>query len=289
MKKLTRKLFLSVAALACCAATLVSTTFAWYVNNPTAYAKGATGSTANVDTSGSLSISKTGAANTWFKEISLTDVTGSLNPVHSTDGLAFTSLAETPVEGRIGSTVTNTTDQITITLYLKADAAGTVDLDLETVNATLAANYKSQVAYNENAPVTVGQPFMKDAADAMYISRTVYNGADYATKVGTTAINTLKAESDTYSNTAAAASEVTLATGGDANAYYEAVKEETLTDDAKTAPTTGAMAPIALEANAPVKVVYKIWLEGADTDCFNACTNQNFTFELTYNYTKNAA
>jgi len=288
MKKLTRKLFLSVAALACCAATLVSTTFAWYVNNPTAYAKGATGSTANVDTSGSLSISKTGAANTWFKEISLTDVTGSLNPVHTTDGLAFTSLAgEADGEGKIGSTVANSTDQITITLYLKADAAGTVDLDLETVNATLAANYKSQVAYNDNAPVTVGQSFMKDAADAMYISRTVYTGTDYAT-AGTTAINTLKAESDTYSNTAAAASEVTLAEGGDANAYYEAVKEETLTTDAKTAPTTAAMAPIELTANTPVKVVYKIWLEGADTDCFNACTNQNFTFELTYNYTKNA-
>lgn len=290
MKKLTRKLVLSFAALAVCAATLVSTTFAWYVNNPTAYANGAKGSTANTDTTGSLSISKTGADNTWFKSISLSDVTGSqLTPIHYNTGKFYTlddgegkGTTESPITPTVETTTA--TNWITITLYLKADAAGTVDLALTTKNTTTAANFKSQASLSEtNAPVAKGQSWYSDAVNAMYIERVIYTGASYAT-AGTAAINTLKAESDTYT----AATGVTITEGGNANAYYEEVKEVTLADAAKTAPTAAAMAPISLTANTPVKVEYRIWLEGADSDCFNACTNQAFSFDLTYNFTKTA-
>ena len=54
MKALKRKLFLSVASLAVCAATLVSTTFAWYVSNTTAEVQNVSGSTAGAGTDGTL-------------------------------------------------------------------------------------------------------------------------------------------------------------------------------------------------------------------------------------------
>ena len=58
MKKLTRKLFLSIAALAVCAATLVSTTFAWYVSNSTANVKGLTGAILSGGSEGNILIAK---------------------------------------------------------------------------------------------------------------------------------------------------------------------------------------------------------------------------------------
>lgn len=64
MRKLGLKLGLSCAALAACATTLVSTTFAWYTSNESVKATGVTGSTSNEDTT-LLLISKTGKVGSW--------------------------------------------------------------------------------------------------------------------------------------------------------------------------------------------------------------------------------
>ena len=49
MRKLGLKLGLSCAALAACATTLVSTTFAWYTSNDSVKATGITGKTSEAD------------------------------------------------------------------------------------------------------------------------------------------------------------------------------------------------------------------------------------------------
>ena len=288
--KLRKKLLLSCAALAACATTMVSTTYAWYVNNPTAYANGATGSTADTDTTGSLSISKTGDNGSWYKSITLTDANNAnLSPTHYIDGNFFTlddsaGTADDPVDVTVNDNVNN--NYIKITLYLKADANGTVDLVLTTTNTTPAENYKSQASLSDTnkAPVGKGESWYSDAYNAMYIERVIYTTTTDPYDTTATAVNTLVGETDTYSRTAAGT--VSITTGGNANAYYEEIKEETLSDAAKTVPATANMGQIALTANTPVKVEYRIWLEGADPDCFNACTNQSFTFALKYNFTK---
>jgi hypothetical protein len=64
MRKLGLKLGLSCAALAACATTLVSTTFAWYTSNESVKATGVQGNTSNEDTT-LLLISKTGKVGSW--------------------------------------------------------------------------------------------------------------------------------------------------------------------------------------------------------------------------------
>ena len=65
MKKLTRKLLLSVFTLAICAVTLVSTTFAWYTTNTEAYTNKVEASSTNATMDGSILISATGKGNSW--------------------------------------------------------------------------------------------------------------------------------------------------------------------------------------------------------------------------------
>ena len=83
MKKLTRKLFLSICTLAICAVTLVSTTFAWYTTNTEVSASNINGASAATGTS-SLLISKNGSD--WAQSISFAnevtkDADGNINNV----------------------------------------------------------------------------------------------------------------------------------------------------------------------------------------------------------------
>lgn len=68
--KLKSKLIMSGVALAACAATLTSTTYAWYTTNTTVSADGITGATASVGTS-SIFISKD-EGQTWAQSVTLT-------------------------------------------------------------------------------------------------------------------------------------------------------------------------------------------------------------------------
>lgn len=83
MKALKRKLFLSIASLAVCAATLVSTTFAWYTSNTEVSASNVTG-TSQANSAGLLLISKTGAEGTFTNSVDLNINTSQLQPVQYT-------------------------------------------------------------------------------------------------------------------------------------------------------------------------------------------------------------
>lgn len=85
MKKLGLKLGLSCAALAACATTLVSTTFAWYTSNTTVTATGLHAQTESAN-SDSLQISKDGT--NWGSTVDLSTITSNLTPVERTAGSA---------------------------------------------------------------------------------------------------------------------------------------------------------------------------------------------------------
>lgn len=287
MKKLTRKLFLSVAALAVCAATLVSTTFAWYVNNPTAYVNNIEGSTAAASTDGSISVSKNGT-NGWGKTIDFagngTDALSALTPVHYESGVFYSDTKE----------VTNT-NYATLNFYMRADQAGKVSFLLGVENTT--PTLPSQIANTTTGvgSVAQGATFSVDAVSALkmkidIINKEYVNDEDDETNPTTSLIDVISvakaiADDEIDGNTAYV-NKGTL-TNGDANAYYAALKEETApytTDNVTsgTLPTEFAMAQ-----NVEYLVTITVWLEGADTDCFNAVAGQDFNLFFQLNYSDN--
>ena len=80
MRKLGLKLGLSCAALAACATTLVSTTFAWYTSNDTVKATGITGKTSEQDAT-LLLISKSGRVGSWGATVAIDSSKVTLDPV----------------------------------------------------------------------------------------------------------------------------------------------------------------------------------------------------------------
>jgi hypothetical protein len=80
MRKLGLKLGLSCAALAACATTLVSTTFAWYTSNDTVKAEGITGKTNEKDAT-LLLISDSAKVGQWGASINVNTSAVTLDPV----------------------------------------------------------------------------------------------------------------------------------------------------------------------------------------------------------------
>ena len=78
--KLKNKLVLSCLALAVCATTMVSTTFAWYTTNTDVSATGAQGHTATTGTD-TLLISKDGKAKSWSNSVTFSGLDTELTPV----------------------------------------------------------------------------------------------------------------------------------------------------------------------------------------------------------------
>ena len=84
------------------------------------------------------------------------------------------------------------------------------------------------------------------------------------------------------------------AANGNAHNYYDAVKDTTaaaLTTDAKktvnvrnagSGTASTSLGNITLVANTAKAITYTIFLDGGDTDCFNACVGQNISFKLEF-------
>lgn len=297
MKKLTRKLFLSVAALAVCAATLVSTTFAWYVSNQTATATGVTGATAAIDGDGSVFISKDGES--FLSSVSFTDadfqtgnavgnVKGEFDPVTTTDGKAFTDVAGTTAEGKV----------LTVSLWLKSSKDLSVTPNLILKNTT--TELPTQTAYQDitkadvtEGAVTAGNSFSVDAAQALRMAITSGEG-EGATTVIYDVMSLAKSEKTESGFTAysikGGVAEENLATGtwgtestslSGAHLYYAQVMGEVPTVVTPASATT-SWANIALTADTATKLTFTFWLEGADISCYDSCAGQTFQFDFDF-------
>lgn len=283
MKKLTRKLFLSVAALAVCAATLVSTTFAWYVSNQTASATGVNAATATVSDGGSVYISKDGSkfySSIAFTTDDLTNTTygnqnGAFIPLTTDDAEAFVD-----VEG-----TANTSAYMVVNMWLKADADCSVTPMLKLTNTTAALPEK--VAYQAiTTAVQGGQTYTIDAAQALRMAvavddadATIYDVLAIAKDAAGTAAYTIVdgsvAEDDLVDTTI---DEDTLE---GAHGYYAAIMGEA-PSDVEAAAATESWGTIALTADTAVKLTFVIWLDGADISCYDGCAGQSFQFDFDF-------
>lgn len=284
MKKLTRKLFLSIAALACCAATLVSTTFAWYVNNPQSTVGEIAGTTASAGTTGSISVSKDGT--TWKKNLdapnSIANPATGITPVTPTAATlaTFNDVDGSPVTGAV----------IQFSIWVKADVAGTATVTCDVENT---GTLGTQVAFVSNglfdtaatpAAIAEGTTITCDAVNALRMG--IQQGADLAAAQAANATVYEVDQIDTgYVAPEAPTGATLLGSTSNAHTYYSAINsEDSIVTTSAVNSTSGTIADITLAAGTPICFVYTVWLEGTDTMCFNACAAQNFSFDFTFDF-----
>ena len=253
------KLALMGASITALAATLTTSTYAWYVSNKTANVEGGSGSTGSATADGSILLSWDNSAESYFKTLDFseapaaTTTNNDLSPCHyDTDG--FYSLSDAGAKGLASSAY------IQFSLYIKAAKA--VTLVTPTMTFSNWSGSTTQVAYVDDGLPSgkqKGQTFSVSADKAVYTQQN--NGGTM-----------------TY----AAAS--TASPVGDAHDYWEAVTGNTITWGRTPASATG-LAGFALAANTPLQLTYTIFLEGGDPDCFNSCAGYTFDFELTFQIT----
>ena len=356
------KLALMGASITALAATLTTSTYAWYVSNKTANVEAVAGSTASSGVGSSISVSLTGDVNDYHKTISLADKTTGLSPVVRTGATIGTNGATTAVYKTLNeaadadtstaivfdvdaSTVVTTegTYYYEYKFYIKADTTCTVRPTITVTNttqtlptqinysggykkvtATTAPTWSANTYYTyeagaykvsaseptdwattyvnyytaESNAVTsanAGADFYVNALNAAYMSLGVQTGTAYSNSVtsftGTTTTTEASQEVKTVTNfmsvvdNSGKPSGATEATDG-AKAYYEDITGYKLTEAAKTTyAAASTFGNLSLVQNVPYMLVYHLWLDGADDQCFNACAGQTFTVAFDYTVT----
>lgn len=291
--KLRKKLLLSCAALAACATTMVSTTYAWYVVNPTADASGMTGSTTDAAGDASVYVSKNGTAFTKSVTLSTSDyiVNGTFDPITTANGLDFVDVANTEV------TVTDKTSKyIQYVLWIKSDNDATITPKFTVGNTTATDAFTKQTAYQDVASnAAAGSEFFVDAVQALRMSIVEVEAANVeaaATAVATKDSATIYdvqglskgAEDAAYVPATGSVTDDTLNDGTTAHTYYTQIMGATAGDaiEKEPSPAASTWANITLTANTAKCFVFTIWLEGADTLCFDSCVGQDFSFALSF-------
>ena len=261
------------ASITALAATLTTSTYAWYVSNKQASMTKGTGATGSAGSDGSILLSWTGNPGKWYKEIDFTDddadkKVAALDPVHyDASTKKFYGITSAGEQGAESSAF------VTFTLKIKSDAATTekpVKVDpVITLTTSKQTGNNGQVAYvatnlptqNVNGTtgsvtLTKGQSFTVDAKKALYVQQTVAE----------TTPTYFECDSTT--------------TGGNAHQYYHDVTNNT---PYVVAPVTAeGLGQITLTSPAPVSIKYVIFLDGGDLDCYNSCAGWNIAFSLTY-------
>ena len=262
------KLALMGASITALAATLTTSTYAWYVSTTKADITNGTGATGTAGADESLLLSWTGEAGSWYGTLAFsgdTDaVKNQLYPVSFHDD-KWGKLD--PATG--DSSTTASDDYIQFNVYLLSGTALTVKPKITISNGTGEGARKQQMIINEGAAYAPS-----NKADGVF------------TVDATMAIWTEQLDGSTKTYVPAN----TATTGGNAHNYYNAVKDKTAAAITANAQKTVAvrnaaatsLANISLEANTPKMVTYTIFLDGGDTDCFNACVGQQISFALEF-------
>lgn len=263
------KLALMGASITALAATLTTSTYAWYVSTTKADITGGTGATGTAGADESLLLSWTGASGSWFGTLAFSgDADAVKNPLYPVSFHNDTWGKLDPTTGD-SSTATASTDYIQFNVYLLSGTDLTVKPTITITNQTAVANRKQQMIIQEGAAHVpsnaAGGVFTVDATMAIWTEQ-----LDGSTKTY------VAANTDT--------------TEGNAHDYYDAVKDSSahaLTTDARKtvaarSSAATSLANISLTANTAKMVTYTIFLDGGDADCFNACVGQNITFALEF-------
>lgn len=189
-RRFATKLILSGAAFAVSAATLVSTTYAWYVQNSQVTATGLTGAVEDKDTT-SIFISKdyqTAENPTWTSAVAFENSdfgetkpnkANTLDPIKLTDNAARTFVfASNETTKTVNAVAVNTAQRrYVFSLYLKSNTDIAKILPVIRIkNKTPEAALAGQTAYraikdtDSNDLVTKGSAFWTDAVQALRVS-----------------------------------------------------------------------------------------------------------------------
>lgn len=306
MKKLGFKLLLSGVALAACAATLSTTTYAWYVSNSEANATAVGGSTAAAGGDGNILVSKNKEGDAtkpaaFQQNISFngdtTNVkvpTKGLNPVSKDVEAGEGVTALKPTGENVTPTgwhsvdlsaVATTDAYMTFDIWVLSTKATSVTVELTTKNTTAETSVTKQTCYNASgapADIAQGATFAIDAVEALRMEIDQYNCTDAAgtlpESVTNTGVYSVKAISKSYSSP----SYFTTPGSADAQDYYNALLGK-LPDGGDTQDDpTATFTTITVVANKPTKLSFKVWLEGRDSLCFDSCAGQTFTFDFKF-------
>jgi len=275
------------ASAAALAATLSTSTYAWYVSNKVANVNGGSGATGSAGSDGSVLVSWDGLAGHFYKEIDFANdadaVKNGLQPVHY-----YTDAEDASKNGFYGvgndgySRDTDKSDAfVSFEVYVKTGKDATVTPTI-TITTTKGATNNGQVAWvadglptakltnnglidaNNGTVPSAGSTFVLDAKYAMYVQQVVDGGATTYYALDSTS------------------------TGGNAHTFYYAVQGWTSTEISAhplwaTSPVTASgLGTISTTKDVAKKVTYTIFLDGGDTDCFNACELWDFTFSLQF-------
>lgn len=295
MKKLTRKLLLSVFSLGLAVVTLSTTTFAWYTTNAEVSATGITG-TSQGEVSGSLEISKDNA--NWGPTIDLEfnktnivplqrdTVSGKLKELNATE-------AKTDGDGYIHFTIyvrnSKKVNEAT-PVYLKS---------LKIQNSGTITPKPVLVEKGGFGANTLGTPYAIDAVRALSLGFVEGTTVSPNYSLGTYLKNKSLVKTT---------SEAQFTESLNAIDYYNAVMHTTISKGTyaetevayvteQPADATKSIIVATLDAEAPESstnpgqgtskaITFSIWLEGWDQYCFDVCQGQTFTvsFELTTDY-----
>ncbi len=283
MKKIGFKLLLSGVALAACAATLSTTTYAWYVTNSEANASAIKGSTASAASSGNILVAKnlTGdptKPGSFMQNISFDgDTTNVKVPTNGLNPVSKDTETIAPATGATGwhsvdlSPVAEADAYMTFDIWVLSTKETTVNVELTTTNTTETAAIKKQTCYNATgAPVAQDAQFAIDAVEALRME---------VTQGETSTVYSVKTLSTGYTSPTGftAATDTT-----DAQAYYKALLGEDPKGGVSVAAPTATLTSITVVANTATKLSFKVWLEGTDKMCFDSCAGQTFTFDFKF-------
>jgi len=305
------KFALMGASLAALAATLGTSTYAWYVANDTATVSGATGATAGTEASGNLLVAQLSKANTGILSVAGNWGT-SLSSVSLRQDVNLTPVTKdpqnfTPAGQNAVATGWHDADNAPVALTsaygyyafgIWSTDKTSVNLKLGVSNTTTTMKYQTlysmagapEAGPNGGAAPAINDTFTTDALQALrmeIIKVALTDNLNIDTVLGTDSLETWCPGETFYNLTHSAAYTVRAeaSTGGDANAYYSAIMGSNplggATEATATALTNGTY-NLTLTADQRTVLLFRYWLEGGDTDCFDSCGGQSFGINLEF-------
>ncbi|MDY5982928.1 MAG: hypothetical protein SPJ17_04470, partial [Anaeroplasma sp.] len=155
------KLALMGASITALAATLTTSTYAWYVSNKTANTTAVTGNTTAGSADGSIALSLTGKEGSFKKEIELPALSGTLSPVDRTGATSAATYKvldeDTDADAAEGKQI-NATKAITSNAHYTIEfyilAAATCDVNPMVTVANTTTSFPIQVSYSAKGNVS---------------------------------------------------------------------------------------------------------------------------------------
>lgn len=285
MSKLTKKLFLSAIALGLAVVTLTTTTFAWYTSSTTAQATNGSASTSGTTDDSSLMISTDG--DTFGPSVSLDDTEVYLIPVQWKSN-KFQNKNEQDID------LDNYYYEFT--LYFKATSDVDVPVYISELKIKNGKDAIGDLTSYDNLVLSELSADTKNSDGLPNVEKyavDVVSALDMVVSAGTKGEDASKFKTTSYElggvNGVSPLSPSGFGTDEtpNANAYYDKFMETNTVSDA--ADYNGELKELArttvigtIKAGEILQVTFKIYLNGWDNYCFDACRGQSFNVGLTF-------